>query len=515
MERRMSTASKHEVVEALAERYSAARRSEKSRILNEFVAVTGYHRKHAVRLLSSRSSSGGQSQVIPQQQGRRLYGEAVRGMLVVAWEAADRICGKRLRAALPFLIDAMERHGHVCLDRDAREQLLRMSAATIDRLLGSLRDEAGAASRRRRAAGTIVGRRIAIKTFADWKDAVPGHFEADFVAHCGGAMSGRFIHTLVLTDVATGWTDFVPLIAREQSLVVQALKILAIKVPMGLKGLDTDNDSAFINDTVFSYCETNSITFTRSRAYRKNDQAWVEQKNGAIVRRLVGYGRFEGVEQAHILARLYQSARAHVNFFQPSFKLKEKVRIGAKVRKTYFRPETPCDRVLSNPLVSEDVKLRLVEQRSHLDPVALLKSIREAQAELALIGERPDRSVEIVTQPGTLDHFLGQLPEMWKRGEVRPTHRKDPKGPRTWRTRIDPFEDVWAEILRWLEKEPDITAKMAFDRLQSKGESRFTSGQLRTLQRRIKEWRRVVAEHLISGSYDSALAVRPLHSFRG
>jgi hypothetical protein len=161
------------------------------------------------------------------------------------------------------------------------------------------------------------------------------------VSHSGPVAKGSFAWTFVLTDIATGWTECAPLLVREQTLLVAVLSEMRALMPFSLLGFDTDNDSVFINETVRDYCAASQIAFTRCRPYRKNDQAFVEQKNGAIVRRLVGYRRFEGVEATNLLAELYASSRLFVNFFQPSFKLAEKHRDGAKVMKRYHAPATP------------------------------------------------------------------------------------------------------------------------------------------------------------------------------
>jgi hypothetical protein len=176
-------------------------------------------------------------------------------------------------------------------------------------------------------------------------------------------------------------------VVREQSLVVQGISAIRRQLPFLLRGLDTDNDSAFMNETLQTYCRQHALEWTRSRAYRKNDQAWVEQKNGAVVRKLVGYGRLSGLNAAATLGRLYQSARLYVNFFQPSFKLKSKQRDGALVRKHYHPPLTPCQRLLASPAVDEVVKEQLRQQFAALDPVVLLKTIRETQQELNALSD--------------------------------------------------------------------------------------------------------------------------------
>src|SRR5438270_2854977 len=272
--------------------------------------------------------------------GRRIYHEAVREALIVVWEASDRICGKRLRPLLPTLVEAMERHGHVQLAPEVRTRLLAMSAATIDRALRDIRQQAGTATRRRAAPSAAIRRSVPVRTFADWTDPPPGFVEAELVAHSGPTAKGSFVQTLMLTDIATGWTECAPLLVREQGVLTKVLDEVRKLMPFPLLGFDSDDDSVFINETVRDYCQAANIAFTRCRPYRKNDQAWVEQKNGAVVRRIVGYRRLEGLEAAAGLAKLYATTRRFVNFFQPSFKLAEKEREGAKVRKRYHPPAT-------------------------------------------------------------------------------------------------------------------------------------------------------------------------------
>jgi len=252
---------------------------------------------------------------------------------------------------------------------------------------------------------------------------------------------------------------------------------------------------------VITFCRNKKLEFTRSRAYRKNDQAWVEQKNGDVVRRFTGYARFEGLEAAQLLMGLYEAVRLYVNFFQPSFKLIEKTREGAKVRKRYSPPATPCNRLLSSPLVSDEVKQQLRQQRIKLDPVKLLHSIRETQGALATLKTQVREGASSESSQ-SINEFLAQLSYLWKQGEARPTHRSKPIAPRWWRTRVDPFQDVWSQVLEWLEDRPDITAKEIFVRLRlcSEHPGQYTPGQLRTLQRRVHEWRREMAHQLVYAS---------------
>jgi len=492
MKRHMSVKSRQELMESLRERYRSGSREGKCRILDEFVAVTGYHRKHAIRLLSL---DRGVRPAVARARPRR-YGNAVAEALVVLWEASDRVCGKRLKALIPILLDALERHGHLQLNRDVRGQVLSVSAATIDRLL--VLPRSGRAPRRRRRAGptTAIRRSVPVRTFAEWGDPVPGFVEADLVAHSGERASGSFAQTLTLTDMASGWTECVALVVRDGALITEALTKLRRTLPFPLRGVNTDNGSEFLNEIVIAYGHTHAIEFTRARPYRKNDQAWVEQKNGSVVRRLVGYRRLEGLAAVGVLARLYEAARLFVNFFQPSFKLASKTRVGARVTKHYHRPATPSARLLASEAVPEEVKDKLRAVAVSLDPLRLLDEIRTMQGHLAEIaaGEVPALSA---SRDPELETFLNSLRTAWQQGDVRPTHAVPPKPSRDWRTRIDPFEQAWPLVRHWLEAEPDRTAKELFHRLQAAQPATFPDGQLRTLQRRVQEWRTAEARRLI------------------
>ncbi|WP_458012353.1 integrase catalytic domain-containing protein, partial [Candidatus Solincola sp.] len=487
---------RQELKEAIQKRYFQSSKKEKTRILDEFVAMTGYHRKHAIRLLGAYSHDSRSTNPC----GKRIYDEAVKEALTILWEAADRICGKRLVVILPVLVEAMERNGHLSLDPQVRSLLLAMSASTIDRLLAPIRLEAKG-KRKRKNTPKKASRLIPVRTFADWKEPAPGELEVDFVPHCGGTMAGVFIHSLAATDVYSGWTEAIPLLAREQALAKEGLDILCLQFPVEVISMNTDNDGAFINDTLLAYCTEKNIGFTRSRPYQKNDQAWIEQKNGAVIRRFVGYDRFSGVVAGQLLGQLYRAVRLYVNYFQPSFKLRETIREGAKSKRRYFRPATPCDRLLEHEMVSGEIKDALRSERSRLDPIRLLRRIRDLQAALAALA-----SPENASGPGrsSLDDFLAQLPGLWKEGEVRPTHRGPQEAARYWRTRKDPFEEVWPEILYWLREDPDATAKPLFDRLLISHPGQFKDGQLRTLQRRVKEWRQVMARELIFACRDAS-----------
>ena len=250
-----------ELVEALRLRYRSAAFSERIKILDEFVALTGYHRKHAIRVL--------REEVATAKAGRtrnRLYDEAVSLALTVLWEAADRVCGQRLKALIPMLVDAMERHGHLDLDPVIKTKVLQVSAATIDRVLAAARLHIDGQRKRRRGVGAAIRRSIPMRTFADWRDPPPGFFEIDMVEHCGGVKTdGDFVHMLTMTDIASGWTECVAMRMREQMLIVEAFEKVASELPFAMLGVDSDNDSAFMSQSVFDYCKGHTASSRRAR----------------------------------------------------------------------------------------------------------------------------------------------------------------------------------------------------------------------------------------------------------
>ena len=497
MATKISANARQQLVQAIGERYRGGSKEEKVRILDEFVAVTGFHRKHSIRILNAIEPSAG-----PPAPRLRLYDQAVREALVVLWEASDRICGKRLKPLVPLLIVALEKHGHLRLDDLIRTKLLKASAATIDRLLADPRGTIGRKQGLVRAPPAIR-KSIPVRTFADWKEPLPGFMEADLVAHGGESVAGSFAHTLTLTDIASGWTECVALAVRDGAMVVEALDRLRMTMPFPLRGFDTDNGGEFINDAVLAYCTKFKIEFTRSRPYRKNDQAWVEQKNGSVVRRLVGYRRLDGIAGADALSRLYATSRLFLNFFQPSFKLAEKKRVGAHVTKRYHAPLTPCARLLESDAIPDAMKERLRAVATSLDPLRLLDEIRAAQHQLA--GLAAGEILHVVPHRD-LAGFLKGLATAWHDGEVRPTHQTDLKAGRHWRTRQDPFEAVWPRVLGWLQDEPDRTGVQLLERLQTENPELYPDAQLRTLQRRLKLWRRAAARKLVFMAGDDVVS---------
>ena len=373
----MSHLSKKELIEVIRPRYLKATRKEKRQILDEFIAATGYHRKYAIRVLKHRPKLKGLNK--PGKQ--KVYEGAVVQALTTIWEICGRICSKRLKPFIPEMIIVLERHHELFLDENIKAQLLKISRATIDRCLKSARFEhhKGLSTTK---PGTLLKKAIPVRTFTAWSDERPGFEEIDLVAHCGETTEGQYLNTLTCTDIATGWTECLGLPNKTQVAVSQAIQILRQRLPFPLLGLDSDNGSEFINDTLYRYCLDEQITFTRSRPYRKNDQAHVEQKNWSVVRHTIGYDHLETPEELDLLKSIYDDLRLYINFFQPVLKLVGKEQVDGKTIKKYDLAATPFRRVLASDLVSLDVKASLTYSYLHLNPVTLRNSIDQKVARL-------------------------------------------------------------------------------------------------------------------------------------
>ena len=373
----MSQRSKHELCLEVQPRYLKAKKAEKQKILDEFTAATGYHRKYAVRVLKH-----GYKHRLRKPKGRTvIYHGAVVEALEGIWEIYGRICSKRLHPYLPEGIKVLERCGELELAPETKELLLQISRSSIDRCLAPARfnQPHGLSTTK---PGTLLKKNIPIRTFADWAEDQPGFLEIDCVAHCGEDTSGQFLYTLTCTDICTGWTEPLALRRRSQEAVCSAIDAMRPGLPFALLGIDSDNGSEFINDLLYRYCLNEHITFTRSRPYQKNDQAHVEQKNWSVVRHLIGYDRLETDEQYALLTNIYQDWRLYVNFFQPVLKLIGKERIGNQVIRKYDTARTPYQRGMERDDVSLTRKAHLLNLYLPLNPAELRRRIDQKVLQL-------------------------------------------------------------------------------------------------------------------------------------
>jgi hypothetical protein len=367
----MSPQARREVLQAVRPRYRQASLKEKKGILDEFVAITGYHRKYAIHLLNH----GGPRRKTKERHRRRTYTPQVISALTTIWEILDRPCGRRLQPYLPEIVAVLERHGELVLEPQTKALLLGISRSTIDRALRPARQRAHRRGRGTTKPGSLLKDSIPIRTYTPWDEQRPGFIEVDLVGHGGESSSGEFLFSLNAVDVATGWTETVAIANKGQAATFEGLLQVRDQLPMPLLGIDSDNGAEFINAHLLRYCQKNHLTFTRCRPYKKNDQAHIEQKNWSVVRRLVGYDRYESAQALAHLQALYQVLRFYLNFFQPVTKLVGKERVGARIRKRYDQARTPYQRVLEAATVPRQAKDELQALYLTLNPVDLRRHI--------------------------------------------------------------------------------------------------------------------------------------------
>ncbi len=321
----------------------------------------------------------------------RVYSAVVVGALRTVWEASGELCGKRLAPFLPEFVAALEAEGAVALEPAVREQVLQMSAATIDRRLHPFRLQ------RRHGVGTtkpgtLLKQQVPIQTYTPWDEQRPGFVEIDLVAHCGTSTAGHYLNTLTVTDVATGWTECAAVWGKGQAAVFGALEQVRERLPMPLLGIDADNGSEFLNAHLVRWCEQERLTFTRSRPYWKNDQAHVEQKNWSVVRRRLGYDRYATEAELALLQRVYQWLRLWTNHWQPVLKLVGRARVGAKVRKRYDPAQTPYRRVVASAVLPPAARERLDREHTAYGPTAVWREVDAARTALWRLPTRREPS---------------------------------------------------------------------------------------------------------------------------
>lgn len=365
---------KQAVTRTIKNRYRGSSKPDKSRMLDEFCQTSGYNRSYARRILGTKKSVG-RNKCHPGKQ--RVYTSEVFYPLRTLWIAADGICGKRLQPYLPELIRVMEDKGEIRLNRFLRQKLTRISAATIDRMLTATKKHYQLKGRSTTKPGTLLRSTVAVRTFDDWSDLTPGFFETDLVAFCGDSVRGEYVNGLNLTDVATGWVCLEAVMGKGQYRVHQAIDRIHQRLFFPMKGIDPDNGTEFINWLMKRYCEIHHIIFTRIRPNRKNDNCYVEQKNYTVLRRFLGYARFDTNEQLVIIKEIVTLVELYVNFFQPVMKLKTKQRIGSRVKKTYDIAKTPYQRVLESRILTEENKTNIQALYQTLNPMDLKRKINK------------------------------------------------------------------------------------------------------------------------------------------
>lgn len=380
----MTGQSVQEYAASVRARYQAGNRLSKKRILDEFCATTRMHRKAAIRLLNREE----RPQASKKRRGRpRKDGPEVVAALVQVWEAGDRMSGKLLAAVMAEMLDALERHGELQVPAEVRQRLIEMSPATIDRRLQRYRHPSLRQPMVRHPGTTGLKAEVPIRTWSEWKGVSPGSVQADLVLHCGESTEGFYLATLCVIDIATGWTELQPVWGKTQEETIASLHMVWRRLPFKLLTLHTDNGGEFLNYKLYNWCRRQKVGLTRGRGYRKNDQAWVEQKNWQTVRRVVGYDRLSSKEAQTVLSQLYACLRLQ-NFFRPVRKLVGKERQGAKSVKHYDEPRTPYQRLLTAGCLEDSLKVDLEKTYLAINPAQLRRRIGELQRKLWRLGQQ-------------------------------------------------------------------------------------------------------------------------------
>jgi hypothetical protein len=460
MRHNMSDGSCREVFELRIPSYQSGSPDERRKILCEVVSLTGYSVKHSIKLLNHG---------FPLASGERLgrtvtYDDEVKSALVMLWQASNFLCSKRLVPFIGDLIGNLERHGHLCINGKVRDLLMSLSVSTADRLLADAR------RRRPRGLGTTQSgnrlcKQIPIRTHNGAVRTVPGYCEADLVAHCGHSVRGSFLYTLVLTDLYNGWTDFEPILERTALAVVAAIEVIRMRLPTPLLGLDTDNGSEFINDDVYEYCRERQIVFERGRPGKKNDQAHVEQKNGSVVRRSVGYERYEGIAALKALQGAYSILRVHLNYFQPSMKLEEKRRNGDSSYRKHDVAQTPLRRLWNCGILTAAARERLEKDFMEADPLILMQQLAWATKCL---------------QP--LACTMAPLDIKPKTPSILSPKRKNSSSA--------VFSAIWADVEQAFAHSKKPCVQRLFARLQARYPERIKDQQIHAFRKRVHEWLR-------------------------
>jgi hypothetical protein len=485
----LSYAARRETIERMSPTYHAASLAQKGLLLDTVVAVTGYARKYAIHLLNKAPEG---KRTIRRRRSSR-YGSGVQQALLEAWKATKRICPVRLIPYLPTLVADLERHGHLDLNQESRSRLLAMSATTAERLLRPHRKSAPRGLSTTQT-GPLLKQQIPIRTFHGWDETRPGFLEADLVAHCGEETRGSYLYTLTLTDVATGWTECLPVLYKGAEAVLSAFQQARGLFPFPILGLDTDSGVEFINEPLRSYCEAEQITFTRGREGFKQDQCYVEQKNGAIVRQFVGFERLVGEQAYWQLRELYRAVRLFVNCFQPSMKLVCKECDAEHVRRVYDPARMPWQRLVLSGILPESSQQSFSEVVQVLDPLEVLHQLERLQRALWCCAAHSYSPGQRASAAPVLRFWVqcclqGSLVSQEEASACTSVLHKlqgEPKervGLLDWpRTSRDPFEGQWELILSLVLAHPDWSGNDLFQEMQRQFPGRYRPLQQSTLQ---------------------------------
>lgn len=385
--------SRRQYLEEVGKEYASAEKGRRSQLLDEAQRRTKLNRKYLIRILGRGAARPAEK---PRRRRGRSYGAAVVGALVEVWEMFDYPCGQRLQPVLRRQVERLRQMRELRCSDEVAEKLQRISATTIDRLLAREKRVRGLRRSRNPGWKRLHYERVPVKVASEWDTQAIGNLQIDFVAHCGRSTGGEYIHTLSAVDIASGWWEGQAIGARSQQETKQGLEQIRPRFPFPLKEIHPDNDSAMINDLLWDWCRQAKIRMSRSRPYKKNDNAWIEQKNWTHVRKVVGYRRYDSAGELKLLNQIWAVARLYRNFFQPTIKIREKVRVQGRIQRRYEPARTPYERLLENRQVPARVQQQLRAQYEQLNPAELRRKLEALQAELEQVsrlkGEVPNRS---------------------------------------------------------------------------------------------------------------------------
>jgi len=367
----MSHTSKKEFIDKMRFFYNGATKAQKQGILDNVCTVCGYNRKYATRLLNQTRKTDKKK-----KPGRKRYyhDPELIEVLTDLWVKTNLPCAKRLKYIIPLWLPFYDKF---IVSEKVKQKLLKISPATIDRLMAPMRAKYAGKGLATTKPGSIIKKRIPIKT-NQWNETIPGFIEADTVAHCGSSVAGMFVYSLNCVDIASGWTEQRAVWGKGERGVLEAIKDIEKNIPFPIKGFDCDNGSEFLNWHLHRHLTERKqpVQFTRARAYHKNDNAHIENKNWTHIRQYLGYQRFDNPNLVQKLNDLYTSEwNLYFNFFIPSVKLISKTRVGSKVIKTYDKPKTPAKRLLESEHISQQAKDLLTQEFEQINPFQLQKQM--------------------------------------------------------------------------------------------------------------------------------------------
>jgi hypothetical protein len=374
----MNMHTKHALAKEILSRYIKSTKEEKKPILDEFCANTGYNRSYAITKLRKLQLTPKYKESVAGKHTRnreRIYDSYVSAVIEQIYGALGGIGARRMHPLMGVILEKGIAFGHIESDLITEAKVRAMSKSTLGRMMKKIREKNAIKGISTTRPGALLKSEIPLRVGA-WEETDPGFSEIDLVAHCGDNGSGPFISTLNTTDISTAWFESEAVMGKAQERILAGIKMIRGRMPFDMLGIDSDNGSEFINHQLYNYCVSENIVFTRSRPYKKDDNAHIEQKNFTTVRQVLGYQRFDTEEVLNLMNELYRGPlRLYINFFQPSVKCIEKKRVGSKIKKIHDTAKTPYERVLAHPKTSTQTKETLTRLFETLDPFKLRKEV--------------------------------------------------------------------------------------------------------------------------------------------